>query len=161
VAGTGRRADRPDSDREDTGGVPLDEGPGGTARPDGEREQPSPGDRTRGAGPDTAEPAPVATGQNYQITDHEALIGGGKKTRFKNNVAAIELVRRLEEEGRNATPAAQDVLTRFVGWGGLKEAFRGKNGQFAKGWEREGEALEALLTSDELRAAATSTINAH
>lgn len=97
----------------------------------------------------------------FTITDADAIGSGGQKTKFKNNVAAIRVLRTLEAENRPATAAEQRTLAKWVGWGGLPQAFY-KSGETAtKGWEKEAAELKELLTDDEYAAARASTQNAH
>ncbi|MBB3947058.1 N12 class adenine-specific DNA methylase [Rhizobium skierniewicense] len=98
---------------------------------------------------------------DYVITDEDALGEGGQKAKFKSNIAAIELVKKLEEERRPATRDEQSVLAKWVGWGGLRTAFPREDGSVAKGWEREADQLKDLLTKEEYSAAESSTRNAH
>lgn len=98
---------------------------------------------------------------DYTLSDADELGAGGEKAKFRNNVAAIELLRRLEAENRPATRDEQSVLAKWVGWGGLRNAFPREDGTVAKGWEREATALQDLLTPEEFKAAAASTRNAH
>ena len=93
---------------------------------------------------------------NYTITD-EALGTGGAKTKFKNNVAAIRLLNELEFEKRLATPEEQEVLAKYVGWGGLSQAFDENN----SAWAEEFMELYTLLSPDEYESARASTLNAH
>src|SRR5690606_31543847 len=87
---------------------------------------------------------------------------GGEATKFKDNLAAIRILKELEREGRRATPDEQRALARYVGWGGLANAFRNAaTKEFKPDWEARGLELEALLTPDELKAARRSTRNAH
>ncbi len=79
---------------------------------------------------------------------------GGPKTRFQWNVDAITLLKQLESEGRLATPQEQKILAKYVGWGGLSQAFDAHNA----GWEKEYGILKALLTEEEY-AAARATVN--
>lgn len=97
----------------------------------------------------------------FTITDEDAIGAGGPKTKFRNNVDAIKLLRKLTEEGRTASHAEQKVLAKWVGWGGLQQAFVRPDGSKAKGWEKEAESLKELLTAEEYRAAEASTRNAH
>lgn len=97
----------------------------------------------------------------YTITDADELGKGGQKTKYLNNINAIEVLRKLEEEDRAATRQEQSVLAKWVGWGGLRQAFRREDGSASTGWDKEVKELEALLTADELRAAESSTRNAH
>ena len=98
-------------------------------------------------------------GHNFTITEEkEAAIGeGGKKTKYKNNVVAIRLLKQLEAENRQATPAEQETLAKYVGWGGIPEAFS----RYDKDWQNEFKELEGLLTQEEYAAARASTKNAH
>ncbi|MRN67953.1 PLxRFG domain-containing protein [Brucella sp. 10RB9213] len=98
---------------------------------------------------------------NFTITDDDAIGEGGAKTKFRNNVAAIRLLRQLEQEGRQASHAEQKLLAKWVGWGGLQQAFVRPDGSFAKGWEAEANELKGLLSPEEYRAAESSTRNAH
>nr|WP_309248957.1 helicase-related protein [Paenibacillus sp. MZ04-78.2] len=99
------------------------------------------------------EPAPVS---NYRITDND-LGHGGAKTKFKWNVEAIRLLRQLEKDNRQATTDEQAVLARYVGWGGLPQAFDEGNPQ----WGTEYAELRDLLDSEEYESARASTLNAH
>ena len=95
-------------------------------------------------------------GNNYQIGESLNL-PNGSKARYKANVEAIRLVKQLEAEGRNATPAEQETLSRYVGWGGISEAFDERKSD----WSREYAELKELLTEEEYNAAKGSTLNAH
>ena len=93
---------------------------------------------------------------NFQITDNDLGIGGAK-SKYGWNVAAITLLNQLKEENRLATPNEQEILSRYVGWGGLPQAFDENNSQ----WTREYAELKSLLDSDEYDSARASTLNAH
>lgn len=99
---------------------------------------------------------PSAGRHDYRITD-EHLGEGGEKTKFKNNLAAIETLKKVEAENRLATPQEQETLARYVGWGGLPQAFDEKNAA----WSNEYAQLRAVLTEEEYNAARASTLNAH
>lgn len=99
-------------------------------------------------------------GGDYIIRDPEQLHAGGLKTKFKNNVAAIETLRKIEADGRPATPAEQETLAQFVGWGAMPGAFN-DYGQDAGDWTKERDILKALLTPEEYDAGRKSTLNAH
>ncbi len=99
---------------------------------------------------------PSAERHMYRITD-EHLGEGGAKTKFKANLAAIETLKRIEDENRLATPEEQEILARYVGWGGLPQAFDAENAA----WSNEYTQLHAALTEDEYNAARASTLNAH
>ncbi len=94
---------------------------------------------------------------NYQYSEADNLYVGGDKTRFKANVEAIKLVNALEQEGRLATVDEQKILAKYVGWGGLANAFSST----ASGWENEYQELKLLLDEDEYKDAMTSTITAY
>ena len=79
------------------------------------------------------------------------------KTKYKNNILAIKTLKQIEAEKRTATPEEQITLARYVGWGGLANAFSDK----AAGWENEYQELKALLTDEEYKAAMRSTITAY
>ena len=93
---------------------------------------------------------------NFQITDDNLGVGG-QKTKYAWNVAAIRLVNQLEEENRLATPEEQELLSKYVGWGGLPQAFDETNPQ----WAKEYAELKGLLDLDEYESARASTLNAH
>jgi N12 class adenine-specific DNA methylase/adenine-specific DNA methylase len=93
---------------------------------------------------------------NYRITD-DNLGAGGQKTKYGWNVAAIRLLNQLEAENRLATPEEQEILSRYVGWGGLPQAFDENNSQ----WAKEYAELKELLTEEEYASARASTLNAH
>lgn len=98
---------------------------------------------------------------DYSISDADELGAGGQKAKFRNNLAAIKLLRSLDAERRPANRDEQAVLAKWVGWGGLRAAFRREDGSVAKGWEKEAAELRDILTPEELRAAEASTRNAH
>lgn len=99
---------------------------------------------------------PENTAQNFHITDPD-LGAGGQKTKYQNNVAAIRLLKDLEAQGRSATPEEQEVLSRYVGWGGIPQAFDAANEK----WASEYAELKTLLTPEEYASARGSTLNAH
>ncbi|MCC8182925.1 MAG: N-6 DNA methylase, partial [Clostridiales bacterium] len=94
--------------------------------------------------------------QNFRITD-DALGEGGSKAKYQANVAAIQLLQHLEAESLQATPEQQEVLSRYVGWGSLADAFDPNK----PAWAQEYQELKSLLTEDEYAAARASTLNAH
>ena len=100
-------------------------------------------------------PAPEPAG-NFHITD-DHLGEGGAKQKYARNIEAIRTLFRLEEEHRGATAEEQQVLSQYVGWGGLADAFDpGKDS-----WAKEYAELKGLLSEDEYAAARSSTLNAH
>jgi len=103
------------------------------------------------------EPAPVRNQGNYRITEADHIGIGSLKQKCRQNLAAIELLKRLEGEARPPTPAEKRTLVRYVGWGGLPQVFDPYNEE----WIEERERLEALLTNDELESARATTLNAH
>ena len=100
-------------------------------------------------------PAVPADRRNFRITD-DALAVGGAKEKFKANMAAIHLLHDLQIENRFATPEEQETLSRYVGWGGLSQAFDGNNAA----WANEYKELKAVLSDEEYRAAMESTLTA-
>lgn len=131
----GERAAKPNTPERDTGNQPS------LIPEDGTRAQ----DRADG----------------FVITEDDAIGEGGQKTKFKQNVAAIRLLKQLTAENRQATRAEQAVLAKYVGWGGIPQAFYRDNNEVSKGWEKEAAELKEVMTPDELAAAAASTRNAH
>ena len=102
-----------------------------------------------------AEPVPEAAG-NFHITDDNLGIGGPKQ-KFARNIEAIQTLRTLEQEHRGATAEEQQVLSQYVGWGGLADAFDPNK----ENWSTEYTQLKGLLTEEEYAAARASTLNAH
>ena len=102
-----------------------------------------------------AEPAPEPAG-NFRITD-DHLGEGGAKQKYARNIEAIRTLLKLEEEHRGATAEEQQVLSQYVGWGGLSDAFDPSKDS----WAKEYAELKGLLSEDEYAAARSSTLNAH
>src|SRR5699024_9485527 len=94
--------------------------------------------------------------QNFRITD-DHLGEGGPKAKFQANINAIQLLKELEATGQQASPEQQQVLSRYVGWGGLPDAFD----PAIESWSREYAQLKELLAPEEYAAARGSTPNAH
>lgn len=122
-----------------------------------------------GSGPEVSAPRPtrdiadvsspthvVGSSRNFTITSLD-FSGKGDKTKYRDNVAAIRIVKQLEAELRPATPEEQEALSRYVGWGGLANVFDDKK----KDWQKEYSELRDLFTTDEYEAARASTRNAH
>jgi len=101
------------------------------------------------------EPAPEPAG-NFHITDGDLGVGGPKQ-KFARNIEAIRTLFKLEEEHRGATAEEQQVLSQYVGWGGLADAFDPSKDS----WAKEYAELTGLLSEDEYAAARSSTLNAH
>jgi len=102
-----------------------------------------------------AEPMPEPAG-NFHITD-DHLGEGGAKQKYARNIEAIRTLVKLEQEHRGATAEEQQVLSQYVGWGGLADAFDPNK----DGWAKEYTELKGLLSEDEYAAARSSTLNAH
>ena len=92
---------------------------------------------------------------NFRITDDD-LGAGGPKAKYKANVEAIRVLQTLDAEQRQATAEEQEILSRYVGWGGIPQAFDEKNAD----WEKEYAELKSLLPADEYSEARASTLNA-
>ena len=108
----------------------------------------------------TTEPEPPMPqkppAENFRITD-DNLGTGGAKAKFRANMAAINLLKELEFEGLQASPEQQEILSRYVGWGGLADAFD----ESKDNWKAEFAELYAALSPEEYAAARASTLNAH
>ena len=94
--------------------------------------------------------------QNFRITDDDLGVGGAK-AKFRMNMAAIHLLKELEFEDLQASPEQQEILSRYVGWGGLADAFD----ESKDNWKAEFTELYAALSPEEYAAARASTLNAH
>ncbi len=94
--------------------------------------------------------------QNFRITD-EHLGEGGSKQKYQRNVQAIHTLKRIEAENRTATQEEQEVLSQYVGWGGLADAFDDRK----ENWKKEYAQLKELLTPEEYESARGSVLNAH
>lgn len=106
--------------------------------------------------PEPEPPAPTPPAENFRITDVH-LGEGGPKAKFRANMDAIYTLKTIERENRSATPEEQETLSRYVGWGGLSDAFDPDKRE----WNGEFKELEAALTPEEYAAARGSTLNAH
>lgn len=93
---------------------------------------------------------------NYHITE-DTFGTGGQKSKFQNNIAAIQTLKQIEAENRLATPAEQETLAKYVGWGGLAQAFDASNEK----WATEYAKLKELLTPEEYASARSTVLNAH
>ncbi|MEQ2701193.1 LPD11 domain-containing protein [Hungatella hathewayi] len=99
---------------------------------------------------------PEVHAENYRIMD-DNLGEGSPRLKYVRNVAAIRTLFQLEEEGRDATPQEQEILSNYVGWGGLADVFDPNKDS----WAEEYKNLKSLLSEDEYAAARASTLNAH
>lgn len=108
------------------------------------------------SGAETEQPAqPKQKPINFRITDDD-LGAGGPKTKYKANVEAIRVLQTLDAEQRQATAEEQEILSRYVGWGGIPQAFDENNAE----WSKEYAELQSMLTVDEYKEARASTLNA-
>ncbi|MCD8012011.1 MAG: N-6 DNA methylase [Lachnospiraceae bacterium] len=122
-----------------------------------QQEEPTPFDEPElEAGGQEADTVPDYEPENFTITDMD-LGAGGQKTKFRMNMDAIRLLKTLEAEGRMATPDEQQILSKYVGWGGLPDAFDANK----TAWANEYRELREVLTPEEYSAARSSTLNAH
>ena len=99
----------------------------------------------------------TAVNSDYTITENNYGDFGGDKTRCQNNIAAIRLLKQIESEKRNASPDEQQILAKYIGWGGLANAFDSSKAE----WHKEYSELKELLSPDEYASARASTLNAH
>ncbi len=106
--------------------------------------------------PEQAQPEATPAAENFRITDDNLGVGSLRE-KFRRNMDAINTLQAIELEGRTATPAEQEILSCYVGWGGLPQAFDENNGE----WTNEFLELKAALTPEEYASARTSTLNAH
>jgi N12 class adenine-specific DNA methylase len=173
-AGRGTQADSPERVRSGGGAVREDGGVGdgslGSEGADPERpEQPGrphgidaasiDGTETSAARVETSPPLPLHTA-NYEITDPDAIVQGGKKSKLDANLAAIRLLKELQTDGRTPTKEEQDALGRFTGWGQFPELFNDLN-EAGQKLTSEREELKGLLGEQEYERAKRSTLNAH
>lgn len=140
-----------------SGGTGTGGGTGGTGiRQPGGNESNAPPD-----GPAVVPGAPYPKATNFVITDELELGKGTPIQKYRDNVAAIRLLKLIESDHRAATPDEQKILARYVGWGGIKQAFPNPNNPPAKGWEQRVAEIKELLTPEEHEAAARSIQDAH
>ena len=144
--------------------LPLDENGPRESRPPEKRTETSPPVPEIGPGQEYTEPSPVPHTEtkaqppelyNFRITDDD-LGAGGPKAKLRANMDAIYTLKTLEAEGRLATPEEQERLSRYVGWGGIPQAFD----ENSRDWHGEVAELKAALTTEEYREARASTLNA-
>lgn len=108
----------------------------------------------------TVEPVespPLRNQNNYRVTDDDRIGLGSLKQKCRDNLSAIELLKKLEGEERSPTAEEKRILVRYVGWGGLPQVFDPCN----EPWAKERTQLESLLTTEELESARATTLNAH
>ncbi len=144
-----------DSDR----GVSGSPQESGTGRSDGEAgtgpESPIELGESSGVRP---EPTPASSKQDDDhVIDADEIGKGGLGQKYRDNVAAIKIIKTLEAEGRTATPEERKTLAKYVGWGAMKGPFDPDN----KAWAKQHAELKELLTAEEFRAARASTLDAH
>lgn len=101
----------------------------------------------------------VGNERNYRLTDADRLGEGGPKVKFAQNIAAIQALRRLETRGGEATPEERRDIAKYVGWGGLPQAFAAP--EDAPLWKAEQQELKAVLQPAEYESAITTVLNAH
>ena len=106
--------------------------------------------------PEPPRDPPIPSAENYRIMD-EDLGMGGAKVKFRRNMDAITTLKTIESEGRQATREEQEILSRYVGWGGLPDVFDDSK----SGWASEYQELKNALTPAEYETARASTLNAH
>ena len=106
--------------------------------------------------PEPPAPRPAQERHNFHITD-DNLGAGGEKTKYQYNVTAIRTLKQIEGEGRLATPEEQEILSRYVGWGGIAKAFDPDDPK----WAKEYAELKELLTPEEYNSARSTVLNAH
>ena len=168
----GERAQRSGSLGDDQGEVPVSSRRAGGGRAGGRKSNAKPdarGDSTsesntskssrRVGRPKTAKSAQELPDGLFKLSDD--IGSGGPKKKFRDNLAAIKLVNILKSENRTATQKEQEVLSRYVGWGGLSQAFYKDDGSVPKGWENEAEELKSSLNSEDYASARRSTQDAH
>ena len=131
--------------------------PDTSAPESGEPFQPEPPPQTPPASAAEIEPEPPRNHHNYRVTKADRHGSGSLKAKCRDNLAAIELLKRVEADDRRPTPPEKRSLVRYVGWGGLPQVFDSCNEE----WTPERQRLERLLTPEELESARASTLNAH
>ena len=106
--------------------------------------------------PEPTPPVQMPEAENFRITD-DALGEGNLKTKFRMNMEAIHTLQTIEAEGRSATAAEQEILSRYVGWGSMPDAFD----EIKTAWAKEYDELKITLSPEEYALARSSTLNAH
>jgi N12 class adenine-specific DNA methylase len=167
--GEGSRSDVPadqrgraDASERTAEGRPAPTGDRGTGARDADRVPARESDAGRGRGERAAaSDAKRVTGENWSIAPGSLDETRGAAAKARDNVRAIEIVRELDSSGMPATREQQEALAKYVGWGGLKNAFNETNGSFAKGFEEVGPRVRELLTDEEYDTARRSIQYAH
>lgn len=108
---------------------------------------------------DTRRDTEVQLDDNFEIIDE--IGDGGLKSKFKDNIKAIEIVKNIQDKGHRPTTEDKKILARYVGWGGLPNAFLKPDGTVAKGWEKESAQLKEILSDEQYAEARRSTQDAH
>jgi N12 class adenine-specific DNA methylase len=153
---------RTDASERTAEGRPAPTGDRGTGARDADRVPARESDAGRGRGERAAaSDAKRVTGENWSIEPGSLDEARGAAVKARDNVRAIEIVRELEQSGMPATREQQAALAKYVGWGGLKNAFNETNGSFAKGFEEVGPRVRELLTDEEYDTARRSIQYAH
>jgi len=129
------------------------------ARTEGARGTEQTGQQPSGETRDRAgvRPEPGTTSTDDHVIDADEIGKGGLGQKYRDNVAAIKILKTIETEGRAATPEERKALAKYVGWGAMKGPFDPNN----KAWAKQHEELKELLTAEEFRAARASTLDAH
>lgn len=125
-------------------------------------EQISDGGRSRTLNEEHLKSTPATIpSSDFRITPELGLGKGGEVQKFNDNIAAIKTLQEIRRSGRRATPAEQGILAKYVGWGGLANAFPRPDGSVAKGWEERVKIVQSLLSPEDYATARNSTQNAH
>lgn len=134
----------------------------GTGRAGKRVPKPDDGPRVGAPAPAASAPAPLIPAVNFRITEDVRLGQGGEVEKFNDNLAAIRTMREVEAGKRRATALEQAILARYVGWGGLANAFPSpETGEFKDAWKQRGPELAELLTPKEYALARRSTLDSH
>ncbi|MDH5297885.1 MAG: hypothetical protein OEV91_02600, partial [Desulfobulbaceae bacterium] len=134
----------------------------GNSNPTGKTGRGRRGVAREAGSPDALTETPNIPAVNFAITEDVRLGKGGESEKFRDNISAIETLKKIELEASRATPEEQKTLARYVGWGGLANAFANPiDGKIKAGWEDRVKQLADLLDEKEIAAARNSTQNAH
>jgi N12 class adenine-specific DNA methylase len=109
--------------------------------------------------------SPYKSGLNYRISEADHVGKGGESQKYADNIAALKTLLAIEHDGRDATPEEQAILVKYTGWGWAGQLFHYANSlpqaHYWNRWKKQHDELKALLTDEEWKAAAGSTVNAH